>query len=181
MTASLEERLASVEAELAAVRDAAAIESLMYRYIEACDHIHDPDLIASFFAEDAVWEGAGRYQEWGTSHGRQAIIDQFAGTPDILGFTVHWLTNPVVTVDADRSRATGRWEVIQAATFSRTDTAVWVGARYDNEFVRTEAGWLIQHLRYADVFVTPFDEGWARTPYRSPFATAATPTPELPS
>ncbi|MCU1452801.1 MAG: hypothetical protein JWN46_947, partial [Acidimicrobiales bacterium] len=168
--ASAEGRLAALEAQVGALLDEREIAGLMYRYIEACDHIHDPDLIAGFFTDDAVWEGAGRYAEWGTSRGRAAIRAQFADTPDVLPFTVHWLTNPRVDVGPDRATATGRWEVLQAATFGRSATPVWVGARYDNELRATDEGWRIHHLRYADVFVTPFDEGWVTTPYVSPFA-----------
>lgn len=174
MTAALEARLAAVEAGLARVADERAIADLMYRYIEACDHVRDASLIGSAFADDATWEGANRYACWGTTTGRDAIVAMFEATPDVLPFTVHWLANPRIDVDGDA--ATGRWEVVQAATFGRTGTPVWVGARYDNRFRRTDEGWRIQHLVYADVFVTPFDQGWVTTPYVDPFA----PAPETP-
>ncbi|MDY7105607.1 MAG: nuclear transport factor 2 family protein [Actinomycetota bacterium] len=121
------------------------------------------------FTEDAIWEGANRYAEFGITKGRDAIRDMFSGTPDQLPLTVHWLTNAVVTVADDRETATGKWEVIQAATFGQSDTQVWVSARYDNEFRRGPDGWLIAHLRYADVFVTPVEDGWNVTRYVSPF------------
>lgn len=163
MTLSLEERVARLE-------DERAVAEVMYRYIEACDHVRDAALIGSFFADDAVWEGANRYACWGTTTGREAIVAMFEATPDVLPFTVHWLANPRVAVEGDE--ASGRWEVVQAATFGRTRTPVWVGARYDNRFRRTAEGWRIQHLVYADVFVTPYDEGWVATPYVDPFSEA---------
>lgn len=176
----VEERLAALEAVVGALRDEREIAGLMADYIEACDHVHDPALIASYFTEDAVWEGTGRYAEWGISEGRPAIHDQFAGTPDVLPFTVHWLANPRIEVAADRATARGRWEVIQAATFGRTRTPVWVGARYDNDFACEAGTWRIHHLRYGDVFVTPFAAGWVDAPYVSPFAEPS-PTGDAPA
>ncbi|MCU1497186.1 MAG: hypothetical protein JWM47_1139 [Acidimicrobiales bacterium] len=169
MTPKTADRLAALEQRIDRIEDEREIGQLMYRYIEACDHIHDAELIGSFFATDGVWEGGNRYAVWGRTAGREAIVAMFVDTPDVLPFTVHWLTNPRVEVAPDGERATGRWEVLQAATFGHSQTPVWVGARYDNEFCRTAEGWRIAHLRYADVFVTPFSEGWVATPYLSPF------------
>jgi hypothetical protein len=170
------QRIATVErrvAELEPLADERDIAQLMHRYIEACDHVRQAPYTASMFTEDAIWEGTNRYAEFGVTTGRAAIEAMFVDTPELLPFTAHWLTNPVVTVAADRRSAVGTWEVIQAATFGRSDTPVWVAARYDNEFRREPDGWLIHHIRYADVFVTPYGEGWHTTPYVSPFATSA--------
>jgi len=168
----LMQRLATVErrvAELEPLADERDIARLMHRYIEACDHVRRAPYTASMFTLDAIWEGANRYAEFGVTTGRAAIEAMFVDTPELLPFTAHWLTNPVITVASDRRSAVGTWEVIQAATFGRSDTPVWVAARYDNEFRREPEGWLIHHIRYADVFVTPFGEGWHTTPYVSPF------------
>ena len=164
----LERRLAELEAER-------EIRHLMHDYIEACDHVRDAQVIGSCFTEDATWEGGNRYADWGTTTGRDAIVEMFAGTPDVLPFTAHWLCNERVEVTG-RCEARGRWEVFQAATFASSATAVWVGARYDNQFRLTEHGWRIHHLVYSDVFVTPFDQGWARTEYTSPFEPLPTDT-----
>lgn len=166
------QRLAAVErrvAELEPLADERDIETLMHRYIEACDHVRQAPYTASMFTVDATWEGANRYVEFGVTVGRDAIEAMFVDTPELLPFTAHWLTNPVITVATDRQSATGTWEVIQAATFGRSDTPVWVAARYDNEFRRGPDGWLIHHIRYADVFVTPYGDGWGTTQYVSPF------------
>jgi hypothetical protein len=167
------QRLASLEhrvAELEPLADERAVAQLMHRYIEACDHVRRASYTASMFTTDAVWEGTNRYAEFGVTTGRDAIEAMFVDTPELLPFTAHWLTNAVIEVATDRMTAVGRWEVIQAATFGRSDTPVWVAARYDNEFRSESGGWLIHHVRYADVFVTPFSEGWHTTPYISPFA-----------
>jgi hypothetical protein len=167
------QRLAAVErrvAELEPLADERDIETLMHRYIEACDHVRHAPYTASMFTPDAVWEGANRYEEFGVTTGRDAIEAMFVDTPELLPFTAHWLTNPVITVATDRQHATGTWEVIQAATFGRSNTPVWVAARYDNEFRRgPDGGWLIHRIRYTDVFVTPYADGWNTTPYVSPF------------
>lgn len=163
--AALEQQLVQLQL-LADERD---ICRLMHRYIEACDHVRRAEHTASLFTDDAVWEGANRYAEFGVTVGRDAIRAMFEGTPALLPLTVHWLTNPVVDVAPDRASATGQWEVIQAATFGHDGTPVWVAARYHNAFRRTEEGWRISRIRYADVFVTPYDTGWATTRFVSPF------------
>lgn len=166
-------RLAAMEARLQQLEhlaDERDIGVLMHRYIEACDHVRRAEHTAAMFTEDATWEGANRYREFGVTVGREAIREMFEGTPEQLPLTVHWLTNAVVEVAEGRAAATGRWEVVQAATFGQSATPVWVAARYDNEFRRVDGRWLIHHIRYADVFVTPFDGGgWDVTRYVSPF------------
>jgi hypothetical protein len=171
--ASLSRRVTQLEALVAAsssLRHERDINGLMHRYIEACDHIRDAPLIASMFTIDATWDGTNRYEEFGSTTGQADIETMFAATPDVLPFTVHWLTNAIIDVAADGRTAVGQWEVLQAATFAVDDLAVWVGARYDNEFRRVGGTWLIHHLRYRDVFVTPFrGGGWDVTNYVSPF------------
>lgn len=161
------ERIERLETELGRLRDEREIAHVMYRYVHACDELKDADRIASFFAEDAVWEGQGRFGEFGSTIGREAIREMFVDNPTMLPFTAHFLTNPDLGLSPDGDRAWGRWHVLEAATL-RNGMPVWMAAWYDNDFVRHEGRWLISHLRYRDRFVCPYDEGWAKTSYVSP-------------
>jgi ketosteroid isomerase-like protein len=172
---ALARRIDELESRLATVEDERAIERLMYEYIHACDELKDPARIASFFTDDAIWEGQENFAEFGSTHTSVGVYEMFRGNPVMLPFTAHYLSNDHVEIHVDGDRAQGRWHVLEAATLLDRKTAVWMGAWYENDFVRTEAGWRISHLRYRDRFVSPFDEGWAKVRYLSPKTLEAQP------
>jgi hypothetical protein len=160
-------RLERKIAHLEAVRQ---IAQTMYRYIRACDEDKDPDRITSFFTEDGRWEGRGNFAEFGVTTGRKAIRAMFADNPTILPFTAHFLANPVVGTSQDGARGWGEWHVLEAATLRDRSAQVWIAARYDNDFVHAAGEWLIEHLRYTDTFVVPYEEGWLKSRYVSPLS-----------
>lgn len=161
MLASVHERLDRLEAER-------AIAHTMYRYIHACDHLKDASRIASFFTEDASWEGRGNFSEFGTTVGREAIRQMFVENPKILPFTAHFLTNPVIGLSQDGRKGWGEWHVLEACTLKDGAGQVWMVARYDNDFEKVGEDWLIRHLRFTDTFVAPYEEGWLKARYVSP-------------
>jgi hypothetical protein len=104
---------------------------------------------AAVFAEDAV----GDYREGGAPDllkGRAAIADFLAATTaPYAAWMWHLFTNPEITfVDADHAK--GRWVVHALATpKARPQAAPLVTyGRYEEEYVRTPAGWLISALTY---------------------------------
>lgn len=144
-----------------------AIAQTMYYYVDACDRLKQAERISSFFTEDGVWEGCGNFSEFGQTRGRDAIREMFIENPKILPFTCHYLCNPIIGVSMDMQNGWGRWQTLEAATY-RGSTQVWIAAIYDNDFVKTEGSWLISHLRFTDIFVVPYDEGWVSARYVSP-------------
>ncbi len=108
---------------------------------------------ASVFTEDAIWDGG---QQFGVLHGKQAIHTSLKS----IGwkFAMHYFLNPVIEVDGDR--ATGRWMLWEVATVAATDTAVFLAAVTEDEYVRTPDGWRISKVRLRMKFITPFDRPW---------------------
>lgn len=157
---AMERRLERIEAER-------AIERLMHRYVHAIDVIKDAEVTAGFFATDAVWEGRGNLAAF-RAEGLEEIREMFRGNPSMLPFTAHFLTNPVVDVSADCTEARGRWHALEAATLFDGETAVWLIAHYDNDFVKQHGEWRIARLRFEDRVICPYEEGWARIRYVSP-------------
>jgi hypothetical protein len=105
--------------------------------------------VATVFAEDAVCD----YREGGAPdliRGRAAIADFMVGsTATYAAWMWHMFSNPEITfVGADR--AVGRWVVHALATpKARPQAAPLVTyGRYEEEYVRTPAGWLISALTY---------------------------------
>lgn len=160
-------RVDELSARMYRLESERAIAHLMYRYIYACDVRKDADLIASFFTEDAVWEGRGNFAEFGTTEGRDAIRQMFIENPTILPFTAHFLSNPIITLSQDLLSGWGEWHTLEAATLRRA-AQVWMAAWYDNDFVLENGNWRIKHIRYTDTFVVPYEDGWLKTRYVSP-------------
>lgn len=173
-----DERLEQIEARLERIESERAVSRLMYRYVHACDELKDADRVASFFTEDAVWEGQGHFAEFGATEGRDAIREMFVDNPTMLPFTAHFLANPDIEISGGGNEAFGRWHTLEAATLKDRSTQVWMAAWYENDFVRTDGQWLISHLRYRDRFVCPYEDGWAKVRYISPQTLEITPEPE---
>ena len=99
--------LAELERRLRVLEDIEAIKQLKYCYADACDRGYDHDTLADFFTEDAVWDGGtfGRYE------GREEIREFFCGVSTDIPFAVHYMMNPIISVDGDK--ASGRWYLMR--------------------------------------------------------------------
>ena len=151
--------LEDIERRLRALEDMEDIKRLKARYCAYCDDNYDADNIASLFTEDAVWDGGER----GRADGREGIRNFFVNASQRLPFAVHMVMNPIIEVDGDT--ATGIWYLFQACTYADGNQAVWGSARYDEEYVRVDGVWKFKHLKLSSFFWTPFDQGWAKTPF----------------
>lgn len=133
-TTDLEQRIARLEA-------IEAIKQLKARYCEICDDDHNPERIASVFAPDGIWEGAG----FGKAQGHEAIRELFRGFQKLISFSQHNVMNPQIQVDGDR--ATGSWYFLGPFTFRKNNENKWLVLRYDDDYVRIDGEWEYQHLR----------------------------------
>jgi len=147
---------ADLERRVRALEDVEAIKRLKYRYADACDRGYDADALAELFTEDAVWDGGlfGRYE------GREAIRQFFQGVSSDITFAMHYMMNPIITVNGDRAR--GSWYLFQTCTFAEGNTAIWGAARYEEQYRRVGGEWKFRHLQLISSFWTPFDEGWVK-------------------
>src|SRR6266568_3158555 len=94
---------------------------------------------------------------WGLTRG---VMPLSGGSPR-LPFSVHFLTNESITIDGDT--AVGTWRYLQSTVYK--GQAVWIAGRYHNDFVRVEGQWKFQHVRIDAMFVTPYEDGWVKTPF----------------
>lgn len=114
----------------------------------------DYELVASLFVEDARLEGVGRCQ------GRDAIREYYKGIQR-LPLAIHCVATPLIEVDGDT--ATGTWHGIIPLITAEEKMAAWLIGVYQDEFVRTAAGWRIKKLGFTPHFFTPAGESWATT------------------
>lgn len=133
-TTDLEQRIARLEA-------IEEIKQLKARYCEICDDDHNPERIASVFAPDGIWEGAG----FGKAQGHEAIRELFRSFQKLISFSQHNVMNPQIQVDGDR--ATGSWYFLGPFTFRKNNENKWLVLRYDDDYVRIDGEWKYQHLR----------------------------------
>jgi hypothetical protein len=126
--------------------DRLEILELPARYADALDLL-EPEGLRSVFTEDAVWEMVGGRRLDGINE-----IMEFMGRPEVHP-GAHLMTNVYVgSVEDDDAgdplvhlRSRGVFPV--GPSDPNNPTAVFYG-RYDDEVIRTGAGWRIRHRRY---------------------------------
>ncbi len=141
------------------LEDIEAIKQLKARYAALCDANYDADALAALFTEDAIWDG----ETLGRAVGRDGIRQFFRGSSQRMAFAIHHIVSPIIEVTGDT--ATGSWYLFQACTYRDGNQAVWGAATYNDRYVREADGWKFQHVHITSHFWTPFEEGWARTPF----------------
>ncbi len=131
----------NLAARITRLEDIEAIKQLKARYCDVCDDMHNPDRITSLFAEDGVWESP----DFGQARGHAEIRKLFEGFRDTFSFSQHNIMNPIIEVDGES--ATGVWYIMGPWTRSADDRAIWMTARYDDDYVKIDGEWKYQHLR----------------------------------
>jgi hypothetical protein len=127
------------------VIDRLEIIELPARYADALDQL-EPEALRWVFTDDAVWEVVNGRRLTGLGE-----IMEFMGRPDVHP-GAHLMTNIYVAAvdeNADGGRVVhlrSRGVFPVGASDQKKPTTVFYG-RYDDEIVRTGAGWRIHHRR----------------------------------
>ena len=149
-TSDLEKRITVLE-------DIEAIKQLKARYCAICDDDHNPDKIASVFAEDGIWEGG----DFGQARGHAAIRKLFEGFKKLISFSQHNLMNPIIEVNGDHAK--GTWYLLGPLPFARRMTRNGLAGRYEDDYVKINGEWKYKHLRAIIRMHAAYDKGWAKT------------------
>ena len=147
--------MTELEKRLTRMEDIEAIKQLKAEYCDICDDDHNPDRITTIFAEDGIWEGAG----FGKAQGHVAIRELFRKFQTLISFSQHQVLNPVIKIDGDR--ATGIWYFFGPFTFYKNNQAKWLAARYQDDYVKLNGEWKIQHLRARGRMSADYEKSWA--------------------
>lgn len=140
--------------ESSVLLDIERIKQLKARYCYAVDQ-RDPQAVTELFIENACAD----FGPMGVLHNQSEIAQFFVGIFSMASLTVHMLHNPVIDVHGDT--ATGKWYAEIPTTLG--PTAAWQAGRYDDEYVRVNGEWKISKQVYTFIYLTPYDEGWAKT------------------
>ncbi|MGR9091972.1 MAG: nuclear transport factor 2 family protein [Gammaproteobacteria bacterium] len=133
--------MSALEQRITRLEDIEAIKQLKARYCVICDDLHNPDRIASVFAEDAIWES----EAFGKAVGHDEIRALFQKFRDMFSFSQHNIMNPIIEVNGDR--ATAMWYIMGPWTLTEDNKETWMALRYDDDYVKIDGEWKYQHLR----------------------------------
>jgi len=148
--------IGELEKRITILEDIESIKRLKARYCAICDDNHNPDKITTLFAPDGIWEGAGV----GTHQGDDAMRKLFQDFQRRISFSQHNVMNPDITVDGNRAK--GIWYFLGPFTMRSGNRALWLGARYEDDYVKLHGEWKFQHLRAIGTMSAPYEKGWAK-------------------
>ena len=156
---TVEERLARLEA-----RD--DIRRCIYAYAEAGDRHNAPEVMATLFAEDAVYTVDGL----NTFHGCTAITKGLAEIGrDQVAWSFHLPGRILMTVNDAGTTATADWVVWEPANMvmDGQETPYWLAGAYAATLVSSGGVWKFSTLLLKVKFFTPFEGPW--TPVKGDF------------
>jgi hypothetical protein len=136
--------------------DIEKIKQLKHRYCSLCDGGYDADALVALFTEDAVWDGGSL----GLAEGRDQIHRFFAAVGDRVGFTNHYVTNPIIDIEGDSG--TGRWDLWQPLVVTEGPRALWLAGKYRERYLRAGEGWLFERVELEVVALSPYEAGFAQ-------------------
>ncbi|UGT61976.1 nuclear transport factor 2 family protein [Nocardia asteroides] len=120
------------------------IGAVLIRYATGIDR-RDWELFRTVFTPDCVLD----YGPIGTWNGIEEVLTFMRQSHDMAGHTLHRITNIAATVDGDGARATS---YVDAVIMSPDGTSgVNAVGWYDDELLRTGAGWQIRRRRFTTV------------------------------
>lgn len=144
---------ATDRARVATADDKLAVVEALYRFAAGID-LHDNDLLASAFAENAVSDfgpaAAKAGFEYPVLEGRESIVAALSTSLRLLD-TTHSVSNPRVRVDGDEAHLEA---MVEAQHVLRNDHSrhYLMKNRYDVELVRQGEVWVIQRVTIDNVW-----------------------------
>ena len=136
--------------------DIEQIKQLKHRYCAFCDEQYNPDGIVGLFSEDGIWDGGA----FGRAEGRDEIHKFFTEVTAQVDFANHYVSNPIIEISGDT--ATGRWDLWQPMVVAPDPAALWLIAKYREQYVRSGGSWLFKLLELDIKAMSPYEEGVAK-------------------
>lgn len=71
----------------------------------------------------------------------------------------------VVDVDEDGKTAKARWYALMYLCNATPGGGAAIGVgMYENRYIKENGRWKVFHLQFDDIFLSPYEDGWAKTP-----------------
>jgi hypothetical protein len=161
--------VADLAAKIQRLEDIEAIKWQITRYAQGADDGNNINIMLPLFADDIVFEaeGLGRFD------GKAAVREMLLGSPAFIRRTLHYMVSPAIDVAKDGRTARAFWYLWETAEMPKTQGGewepVWIGGTYETELVKAEGQWKFTKVTLRLKMVSPYAEGWVKTPIR-PFA-----------
>jgi hypothetical protein len=151
----LEERVRKTEA----VQAITNIQALYSFHIDAAKI----DDLLDLFADEFEWN-VGFKGDMTTWTSKEELSQFLKKSCEATPMMRHQPITPYIEVNGDK--ATGAFYLTGMITSITTDgkQARWVQGRYDNEYVCVDGKWKISRLQFVHNFLTPYEDGWVKTP-----------------
>ena len=150
--------LGDLEARIRVLEDLEAIKRLKYKYFYCIDK-GLWDEIGDCFAEDAV---ADYGLDMPLLQGRATISNFFMeNIAPAYSMCVHQGHNPEIDLTSDTT-ATGLWELDNFMVTAKTNMGIWIGAFYEDDYVKEKSEWKIKKTKISYIFMSDIEKGWAK-------------------
>ncbi|QFU77239.1 nuclear transport factor 2 family protein [Halioglobus maricola] len=141
---TLEQRVESLERELAELRAIEAIRQLKARYLNACDR-QDPEAVRACFAQGEVVIDMSYF---GRCENRDEFVDGIfvpRGCHEHV-LDMHHCANPEIEI-IDRDNARGVWSLNYRNINTEDQTVTLISALYHDEYRRESGQWKVSRSR----------------------------------
>jgi hypothetical protein len=160
----LEARIKLLEDEIRYLKDIEEIKKLQRIYGYYLEHWQWRDVIGLFSDEPDASVEIG---DLGVYLGKEGI-ERFFYREKVSPTYLHVLmqVSGVVDVDSDSKTAKGRWYGFGCFAFDTDDGVkpVWGSGVYENDYTKENGKWKIKKLHYNRIFMSPYEDGWVKTP-----------------
>ena len=176
-SAELEARVKALEARSQATEDIEAIKKLQHAYGYYLEHWQTKQLLGLWsHGSDITFEAndTGLYKGWEQIKHCFSFEDHFTAyngeemaPPEYLHILMP--NAGIVDLDPDGKTAKGRWYGFFLGAMRRGKGGKLVAligcGIWENEYVKENGIWKIKKIFWNDIFCSPLDEGWVKTPY----------------
>ena len=133
-----------MDADMQAIADRLAIGDVLTRYATALD-TRDWDVFATCFTPDVV----AHYDPVEPRHGYEAFLELARGSLEGVAVTQHIVTNHVIDIAGDTATARSYAHAMHVRPGTEGGDQFVIAGTYEDELVRTAAGWVIRRRRFA--------------------------------
>lgn len=154
MSDALEARIRKVEAYQ-------AISNIQAKYSYFVDNRQIDELL-DLFTEEFIWEAG--FDQMVSFNDKDKLARFLGKADDTSDLMRHLPVTPCIEVNGDE--ATGKWYLFGMVTSlaEGDEKAHWVHGTYNNAYKYEGGAWKLSHLNFKYAFLTPYEDGWAKTP-----------------
>lgn len=150
-----------LEARIRRIEDFQQIKNLQAKYSFLVDTSKFDDLV-ELFATEFIWEVG--FDEMTKITTKSDLLDLMKKADKGSSMTIHQPITPYIELDGDTAKGTWYLFGMLTSVTSQGEDAKWIQGKYNNRYIREDGEWKIDCLSFQYNFLTPYDEGWAKTP-----------------